>query len=346
MIRVLRTSALLRYLASFITSISLFAAVPPAHAAPSLAEVQARVRALQEDAASAGEAAQQARVQLDQLKRQLASVQQAASNQAQNVSAYQKSLGSIAREEYKSGGLGEGFQLLFSSDPTLYLSSAGALESITRKKALALKKYSVARQRLTATSLTVNDKLALVKAAEAKYQAQATAAQAKLKQAQDLLNTLTAAERARLAALVNAQENADQAASLAEARRANLGSGRGAIALRFAIKQIGDRYVFGAAGPIWWDCSGLTMRAFQAAGVSLPHSAAAQTGYGKRIPFSALRPGDLVFFAHRGSHYISHVGIYLGGGRMVNAPHPGARVKVESFGSTFGSLIFSGARRI
>ena len=342
----LRTSALLRYLASFFTSISLFAAIPPAHAAPSLAEVQARVRALQEDAASAGEAAQQAQVQLNQLKRQLASVQQAASNQAQNVSAYQKSLGSIAREEYKSGGLGEGFQLLFSSDPTLYLSSAGTLESITRKKALALKKYSVARQRLTATSLTVNDKLALVKAAEAKYQAQAAAAQAKLKQAQDLLNTLTAAERARLAALVNAQENADQAASLAEARRANLGSGRGAIALRFAIKQIGDRYVFGAAGPIWWDCSGLTMRAFQAAGVSLPHSAAAQTGYGKRIPFSALRPGDLVFFAHRGSHYISHVGIYLGGGRMVNAPHPGARVKVESFGSTFGSLIFSGARRI
>jgi peptidoglycan DL-endopeptidase CwlO len=322
------------------------AALPTAQAAPSLAEVQARVRALQEDAASAGEAAQQAQVQLDQLKRQLASVQQAANNEAQNVSVFQKSLGAIAREEYKSGGLGEGFQLLFSSDPTLYLSSAGALESITRKKSLALKKYSVARQRLTATSLTVNDKLALVKAAEARYNAQAAAARAKLKEAQDLLNSLTAAERARLAALVNAQENADQATSLAEARRANLGSGRGAIALRFAIKQIGDRYVFGAAGPIWWDCSGLTMRAFQSAGVSLPHSAAAQSGYGKRIPFGALRPGDLVFFAHRGSHYISHVGIYLGGGRMVNAPHPGARVKVESFGSTFGSLIFSGARRI
>jgi cell wall-associated NlpC family hydrolase len=192
--------------------------------------------------------------------------------------------------------------------------------------------------------MTVNDKLALVKAAQARYTAQKKAADAKLAAAEALLETLTKAERERLAKLIDNQENADQAASLAEVAKLNLGSGRGAIALRFAIKQIGDRYVFGAAGPIFWDCSGLTMRAFQQAGVSLPHSAAAQSGFGKSISYGSLKPGDLVFFGR--GHYISHVGIFIGDGRMVNAPHPGARVKVESFGGHFGSLAFYGARRI
>ena len=158
------------------------------------------------------------------------------------------------------------------------------------------------------------------------------------------MDSLSKAERARLAAIVDSQENSDQAASIAEAAKANLGSGRGAIALRFAISQIGKRYSFGAAGMTYWDCSGLTMVGFGRAGVSLPHSAAAQAGFGKSVPFNKLQPGDLVFFGRH--HYISHVGIYLGDGRMVNAPHPGARVKVESFGQTFGSEIFYGAKRI
>ncbi len=324
----------------------LISTTVPASAEPSLADVRNRVRALQEDAAAAGEAAQQAQVQLNNLTKTLASVQQAAATDAAAVGSFQKSLGAIARDQYKNGGLSQSLELLFSSDPTLYLSAAGSLEAVTRKKALELRNYSVAKQRLTATSLTVNDKLALVKAAAAKYKAQQAAANAKLAEAQKLLASLSKAEQARIAALNDAQENADQAASLAAAKSLNLGSGRGAKALRFALNQIGDRYVFGAAGMVNWDCSGLTMRAFETAGVSLPHSAAAQTSFGKSIPFSKMQPGDLVFFVHSGSHYVSHVGIYLGGGRMVNAPHPGSRVKIESFGSSFGNLRFYSARRI
>jgi len=316
----------------------------PSQAAPNLADVRLKVRALQEDAASAGEAAQQAQVELNSLNRTLASVQKQAAAQGVTVSQFKASLGNIAREQYKSGGISQSMELLFSSDPGLYLSAAGSLEAVTRKQSLQLRQYAAAKQRLTATSLTVNDKVALAKAAQARYTAQQAAAQDKLAQAEKLLASLTKAERERLARLVNDQENADQAASNALVAKANLGSGRGALALRFSIKQIGDRYVFGAAGPTLWDCSGLTMRAFGAAGVSMPHSAAAQANYGKKIAFNKLQPGDLVFFGRR--HYISHVGIYLGGGRMVNAPHPGARVKVESFGSSFGSLSFYGARRI
>jgi len=318
----------------------------PANAAPSLVQVRAQVRSLQEEAAAAAEQAQQAQVEFNKLNKQLASVQQQAAQQAGNLTSLKKSLGAIAADQYKSGGMSQSMELLFSSDPTLYLSAAGSLETITKKKSLQLRKYTLAKQRLTATSLTVNDKISLAAAAKARYVKQLASANAKLSQAQKILDKLSKAERERLAALVNGQEDADQKASASLAAKANLGSGRGATALRFSIKQIGDRYVFGAAGPTWWDCSGLTMRAFGAAGVSLPHSAAAQMGYGKSVSYSSLKAGDLVFFNHGGRSYVSHVGIYLGGGRMVHAPHPGARVKVTDFGTSFGSLRFAGARRI
>jgi cell wall-associated NlpC family hydrolase len=317
-------------------------ALPSADAATNLASVQAQVLRLQQQATSIAESAQAAQVDLNNLSRTLASVQQQASVQQSSVSSFQKSLGAIAAEQYKSGGLGQGMQLLFSSDPTLYLAQAGTLEMITQKKALQLKKYQVAKQRLVATSLTVNDKLALVKAARARFVAQQTAAYAKLKAAQQLLSKLTKADRARLARLAAANDSQAQKYSIAQAAKYKIGSGRGASALKFALKQIGDRYVFGAAGMIYWDCSGLVMRAFGSVGVSLPHSAAYQYGYGKFIPRSQLKPGDIVFFGRP----ITHDGIYLGNGMMVDAPHSGARVRVESFGSHFGYEPYIGAKRI
>ena len=117
---------------------------------------------------------------------------------------------------------------------------------------------------------------------------------------------------------------------------------RGSIALKFALKQIGDVYVWAAAGPTRWDCSGLTMRAFQTAGVSLPHSSRAQIRYGKSISYANLKPGDLVFFGKP----ISHVSIYMGGGKMVQAPRPGKKVEVVPLTRMFGAKPFVGARRL
>ena len=314
----------------------------PGAQAANLNQVRAQVIALQQEATSIAESAQQAQVDMNNLTRKLNSVQnQAAADQA-TVAQYSKTLGSIASEQYKSGGIGQGLQLVFSSNPTLFLAEAGSLEVITKKKALKLRQYSIAKQRLQATSLVVNDKLSLVKAAHEKFVARQALANKKLKEAEALLSKLSKAEQARLAALSNSQDNADQAYSLAQIAKAKLGSGRGSLALRFAIKQIGDRYVFGAAGMVYWDCSGLTLRAFQAAGVSLPHSAAYQYHFGRSVSRNALAPGDLVFFGHP----ITHVGIYLGGGQMVDAPHTGARVRVEAFGSHFGGLSYVGAKRI
>ena len=313
---------------------------PQSHAAPTLAEIQLKVRQLEEDATAAAEGAQEAKVKIAALTKTLTGIKQKAAVQGQNISELSKSLGVIAIDQYKNGGLSQSLELLFSSDPTLYLSAAGSLDALTRRKAIELNKFQAAEQRLNATTLTVEDKLALIAAAQKKYQAQARLAQSKLAEAERLLAQLKKEDRERLARLAEEQENADQASSLEAAKGAQGVSGRAGVALKYALKQIGDRYVFGADGLTTWDCSGLTMRAFQASGVSLPHSSAAQFRYGKLISRSNLKAGDLVFFGSP----ISHVGIYLGGGKMVHAPRSGSRVKVATM--DMGRKKFRGGKRL
>jgi cell wall-associated NlpC family hydrolase len=322
------------------TMIVTLLSAPGAKAAPSLAEVQAKVRILEEDATAAAEGAQEAKVKLESLTKTLTGIKQKAAEQGQNVSALSKSLGTIAIDQYKNGGLSQSLELLFSSDPTLYLSAAGSLDALTRRKSIQLNKFEAAEQRLNATTLTVADKVALIAAAQKKYQAQARLAQSKLAEAEKLLAQLKKEDRERLARLAEEQENADMASSLAAAKGAQGVSGRAGTALKYALAQIGDRYVFGAAGLTTWDCSGLTMRAFRTAGVSLPHSSAAQFRYGKSVSRSNLKAGDLVFFGSP----ISHVGIYLGGNKMVHAPRTGSRVKVATM--DMGRKKFRGGKRL
>ena len=98
------------------------------------------------------------------------------------------------------------------------------------------------------------------------------------------------------------------------------------VAIKTALAQVGDPYVGGGSGPDAFDCSGLTMFAFAAAGVSLPHSSRAQSQLGPQVSRADLQAGDLVFFYSP----ISHVGIYLGGGMMVHARTYGSPVAVTS----------------
>ncbi|CAN2193168.1 Spr Cell wall-associated hydrolases (invasion-associated proteins) [Candidatus Nanopelagicaceae bacterium] len=309
--------------ASLMVLITLLPATPVA-AAQTLAQVQAQVIRLEEEATTAAEGAQEAKVKLTTLTRSLAGIQAQAALQAKTVDQISKALGTIAVNQYKSGTLSQSLELLFSSDPALYLSSAGSLEAITRRKSTQLRKFQTAEQQLNATSLTVADRLAQVKVLEKKLAERSAFAQRKLAQAELLLSKLKKEDRERLARLAEERENADQQSSLKAAKSAVGLSGRSGIALKYALQQIGDRYVFGADGMTTWDCSGLTMRAFQSAGVKLPHSSAAQARMGKSVPFGQKKPGDLIFFGRP----VSHVGIYLGGARMVHAPRSGSRVKV------------------
>lgn len=93
-----------------------------------------------------------------------------------------------------------------------------------------------------------------------------------------------------------------------------------------AKKYLGAPYKWGASGPNRFDCSGFTMFVYRQVGVSLPHSSRAQIGYGERVSKSDLQPGDLVFFGSP----IHHVGIYVGGGMYIHAPHSGDVVRISS----------------
>ncbi len=111
----------------------------------------------------------------------------------------------------------------------------------------------------------------------------------------------------------------------------------GARVVAYALARVGDAYVWGGAGPSSYDCSGLTMRAYQQVGIHLPHSAAGQARLGRSIPASQLQPGDLVFYYSP----IHHVGIYIGGGMIVNAENPSVGVTITGL----FSMPFAGAVR-
>lgn len=99
-------------------------------------------------------------------------------------------------------------------------------------------------------------------------------------------------------------------------------------AIAYARAQLGEPYVWGGAGPNSWDCSGLTMRAWQAAGISLPHYAGAQYTATKKVAVAGIRRGDLLYWSNGGAGSIYHEGLYLGGGQMIHAPRPGRNVEI------------------
>ncbi|MFF9172500.1 C40 family peptidase, partial [Streptomyces sp. NPDC014793] len=158
--------------------------------------------------------------------------------------------------------------------------------------------------------------------------------QGKLAEAQKLLNTLTAKEKAALAA---EQQRANRSSS----DRVDLGndssaSGRAAAAFSAAQSKIGSPYVYGATGPSSYDCSGLTSWAYAQAGVSIPRTSEAQSGIGTRLTRSQLQVGDLVFFFND----LHHVGLYAGNGQILHAPRTGTVVRYESMDTIGGPFMF------
>jgi cell wall-associated NlpC family hydrolase len=117
------------------------------------------------------------------------------------------------------------------------------------------------------------------------------------------------------------------------------GSGAARTAVSTALAQVGDPYVWAAAGPDAFDCSGLTQYAYASAGISLPHSSRMQSQMGAPVSRSALQPGDLLFFYSP----VSHVGMYIGNGQMVHASTSGSPVKISPVDYMPS---FVGARRI
>lgn len=311
-------------------------------AAPTLETAQRQVDRLRTVAAEKFEAANDATIRIRSLERETAALEQQEAKLQKELQAANRALAQLAIAEYKSSGFGETFGLLFSSDPTKYLSDAGTLDVISRNYAKKQREFATTKLKVEASQFVISDRTTLLKAERIKLNREVAQAQSALAKAEKILKTLKREDRERLARLEAERENKilDESKKYAASYKGD--NTRGSIALKYALKQVGDVYVWAAAGPTKWDCSGLTMRAFQQAGVSLPHSSRIQVKYGKSVSFSAVKPGDLLFFGNP----ISHVSIYMGGGKMVQAPRPGKRVEVITFTKRFGAKPFVAARRL
>jgi cell wall-associated NlpC family hydrolase len=333
-------NALKKILCIFILLISLTPAT--SSAAPTLETAQREVDRLRTLAAEKFEAANDATIRIKALERETAALERQEAQLQKELVAANKALAQLAIAEYKSNGFGETFGLLFSSDPSGYLSDAGTLDVLARNYAKKQREFATTKLKVEASQFVISDRTALLKAERIKLNREVDQARNALTKAEKILKSLKKEDRERLAREEAERENRILSDSKKYAASYKGDNSRGSIALKYALKQVGDVYVWAAAGPTKWDCSGLTMRAFQQAGVSLPHSSRIQVKYGKSISFGAVKPGDLLFFGNP----ISHVSIYMGGGKMVQAPRPGKRVEVVSFTKRFGAKPFVGARRL
>ncbi len=273
--------------------------------------------------------------------------------QEREFEALREVLAHAASDMYATGGIDPSMQMMLASNPDDFLLQAQSLDQVLRSQDADLRRAEVAQLALAQAKTRADQELARLNDLQAQAQKERDAANAKLAEAQQLLSRLKAEERQRLAALA-AQRAADAAAAArsapapapasapapAASSTSSSGSGRGGSAVAFAQAQVGKSYVFGAAGPDAFDCSGLTMAAWASAGVSLPHSAAAQYGVTSRVDSGSLIPGDLVFFYSP----ISHVGMYVGGGMIVHASNPGTGVVMEPLAGYWMSVFVSGGR--
>jgi len=313
-----------------------------AQAAPSVASVQRDIDRLRTLAAEKYEAANEATLKIKALQKETGTLQQREEIIQKELSVVSKVLAKIAISEYQGSGFGKSFELLFSSDPTQYLSDASVLDGVSKGYSKQLREYAATKQRVQATQLVLGDRTALLLAEQKRLNQQVAEAKTALLKAEKLLKSLAKADRERLLREEAARENKILSDSKRYAASYKGDNTRGSIALKFALQQIGDIYVWAAAGPTRWDCSGLTLRAFQKAGVSLPHHSGSQFKYGKQVAYSNLKPGDLLFFGKP----ISHVSIYMGGGKMVQAPRAGKKVEVVNLTKMFGKKPFVGAKRL
>lgn len=284
----------------------LIAVLPAATAAPhatpaDLERLGTRISELDEQL-------NQAKIVVDRLNRQLGDARHVAGVQYGELARIQRRIAVQAAAEYKGSGIGSVAALLAGEDTATLVQKAETLNLLARHDDDLLA-TAMAQQQVYRAAV---HQVELARAAQARE----VAGIAKRKgQIERKLNEL---ERVR----------SQVGDPLSVPLPANLPSPTGAasVAVHTALAQLGKPYVWGAAGPGSFDCSGLTMYAWGAAGVSLPHSAAAQYDALPHVSQGDLRPGDLVFFGS----YIHHVGMYVGKGVMVAAPSSGRVVQVQT----------------
>jgi len=288
---------------------------------PTVAEVKLKIEKLQDEAEKATEAYNETREELKSVNVRLKASHANLTRQRAELAKAKAKVGLLASETYRRGELST-LDLVLGDDPASALAQAGYLPSLGERQASAMKKLRIGTEKLAATEAEIKQQQTKAVTGQAKLQQTKATVKKRLRQADAQLASLTSSERA---SVTNVGGNSGPGGrTFCNGQAVNAPSGAAKTAITFACAQLGDPYYWAADGPGQWDCSGLTMKAYAAAGVMLPHSSKLQAGYGTSVSSSNLLAGDLVFF----NSPISHVGIYLGDGKMVHAPHSGSVVQV------------------
>ncbi|MDQ0950736.1 cell wall-associated NlpC family hydrolase [Streptomyces phaeochromogenes] len=240
--------------------------------------------------------------------------------------------GAAARAQYRSGGLPDEARLMLSDDPAQFLDGAGRI----REGAQATKGL-LAEMKRTQEDLEqyARDAAAQWKKLDANREAKEKAKKKVKKQiaaAEKLESQLEKEEKKRLAKLEQQAAYKAQSAWLGSGvldEISGKASAQGKKAVEYATKQIGKPYEWGAEGPNTFDCSGLTSKAWAAAGQGIPRTSQEQWKQLDRIAVEAMRPGDLIIY----NSDASHVALYIGDGAIIHAPRPGRTVTIAGAGS-------------
>ena len=302
---------------------------------PSKDEVKSKVDKLYEDAEQATETFNGAKEKQEKLQKEISTIQDNVARGQGELNELRESIGLAAAAQYRSGSIDSSLQLFLSSNPDDYLDKASTADQLSAQQVESLKKIQEKQRELAQDRAEASGKLKDLASTRTELGNKKKEVQAKLAEAQKLLNTLTAKEKADLAA-------ADARASRDAGERVDLGSstpasGRAAAAFQAAQSKLGSPYVYGATGPSSFDCSGLTSWAYAQAGVSIPRTSQSQANAGTRIySQSDLQVGDLVFFFGD----LHHVGLYAGNGQIIHAPRTGTVVRYESMNTIGGPFMF------
>ena len=322
-----------------------------------IAVAKARLATLERQAEAASERFDHARDQLLAARGDVTAARQTLAAANLRVQAHEKSFRSYVAELYEQGGSS-------TAGLTPMLLSGTTSQTLQR---LSQMRLAATAQERTVVAYAAARRSQEQAAAEAAALTARRAIQDKVTEAQHLLRGLRAkqarliaaarrraarrAAEARAAALARQQAALAAAASAVQAQPLSSppiapvhASGNVvATAIAVAKQQLGKPYVWGAAGPNSFDCSGLTMYAYGRAGVALPHYTGDQWNVGRHVSESELQPGDLVFF--NTDEPLGHVGMYLGGGEFIQAPHTGTVVQITPL-SGYYQEHYAGAVRV
>jgi cell wall-associated NlpC family hydrolase len=306
----LASAASLAICALILPGATASAAQGSASSSPSLKAVLAKANALSQQIDVLSQQYDSLQVQLSQAKKQAKLAREDAKVDDGLLGQDEKSIGAIAVEGYMSGGINPALEMLQSADPQTLLDRASIMSQLAQQNDAKVNQVATAAH-------------AALRAIGAAAQEQQRAKQLVKQMAGKRAQIQTRENFFNGEAFKQAEAIFQKTGHYPDVHVA--GDSLGVQALNWALDEIGKPYVWGGAGPDGFDCSGLVVWAYEHVGISLTHFTGAQWNEVKHIPRSELKPGDLLFFFAD----ISHVGMYVGNGLMVDAPTFGQDVQVQ-----------------